>query len=127
MNSVREQLDRIEDKLDKLLAIVTPPHRQTRPPKKSKTWIQLVQMTLDEYDIPSDEVPEDPVAEDAIRALQSYVKFTDDVCEAIISSYPALQNDGDPYPWTQETHSAHPHYEILTDQLNAVFNAHSAR
>ena len=118
--SIQEQLNRIEEKLDKLLS-------PSKPPKKSKIWIKLVQRTLDDNDLQLDDIPEDAEAEDAIRALQCYVKFTDDLCESIVDSYPALQNDGDPYPWTQETHSAHKHYELLTDRLNAVFNAHSAR
>lgn len=111
------QLDRIEAKLDLLLEQKKPKSSKT----KSRTWVKLVQMMMDDAELSPEQVPYNEEAEQAIRTLMSETHFSRDTCEAVITSYPALDpEEGSPYPWTQPDHPLHGAYESLNDQLNVT-------
>jgi hypothetical protein len=120
------------EKLDIILAILQQPKKPTKHNtlKQSKTWIKLVTMLLDDTEIPHASIPYNVLAEQAIKDLKDLyqLNFTDELCEAIITSYPAVNPDSEdfaPYPWTQPGDIAYPAYETLNNELNNVFDLHS--
>lgn len=119
------RIDTLDAKLNQLLTLLAP--KPSKPPKLSGTWKTLVKMTLDEFDVKDEDVPYNQAAEEAIRFLKdlAQVKFTPTVCEAIVASYPAVQTDGDLYIWATDTGYGNAQYEILTDELNTLYNEYT--
>ncbi len=116
----------ILDKLDRILTLLEPRQKQSKPNKPSSVWKTLVKMTLDDFEVKDEGILYNEKAEEAIKFLKelAQVKFTPTICEAIVESYPALTVEGDPYSWATSEGYGNAAYETLTDELNALYNEH---